>query len=50
MTDNVVQQAVFGQLRALYEGMPKGGIPDRIWGLLLALERVELAAKREHKR
>ena len=50
MTDSVVQQKVFGQLRAVYESMPKGGIPDRIWRLLLALEQVELAAKREQKR
>jgi hypothetical protein len=50
MTDNVIQQKVFGQLRHVYESMPKGGIPDRIWRLLLALEQVEITTKREQKR
>ena len=38
-------KAIGRQLRAENDARPKGGIPDRIWRLLLAIERCELGAK-----
>jgi len=38
-------KALGQQLRAENDARPKGGIPHRIWRLLLAIERSELAAK-----
>lgn len=35
------QHHLGGQLRATYANIPKGGIPDRIWKLLLLIERQE---------
>lgn len=42
MTDSHVQNHIGRQLRAVYESIPKGGIPDRIWRLLLSIEEAEL--------
>ena len=39
------QARIARQLRTLYESMPKGGIPDRIWALLLELERKVLVKR-----
>ena len=39
MLSQSAQDRIGRQLRAMYEDMPKGGIPDRIWRLLLAIER-----------
>lgn len=45
MLDTNAQARIARQLRALYESMPKGGIPDRIWALLLELERKVLVKR-----
>lgn len=36
-------KAIGQRLRAENDARPKGGIPSRIWRLLLAIERVELS-------
>lgn len=38
-------KAIGKKLRAEHAGRPKGGIPDRIWQLLLAIEQSELKGK-----
>lgn len=39
MLDGTAQKRIGKQLRAVYEQIPKGGIPDRIWKLLLTIEK-----------
>ena len=50
MLDGGERVGIGRQLRAMYESMPKGGIPDRIWKLLLSVERVEMHRKAMEKR
>ncbi len=45
MLSTIVQNEIGRQLRATYRNIPKGGIPDRIWKLLLCIERQEGAAR-----
>lgn len=45
MLDTNAQQRIGSRLRAVYEEIPKGGIPDRIWRLLLQIERKLSAGK-----
>jgi len=47
MLSSTVQNQIGHQLRATYANIPKGGIPDRIWKLLLRIEREEGAARFE---
>ncbi len=42
MLDRTEQVRIGQELRAMYESIPKGGIPDRIWRLLLSVEREEM--------
>ena len=49
MTDGIVRDQIGRELRAVYESIPKGGIPDRIWRLLLSMEQVELRQKARPK-
>lgn len=39
MLEDNVQASIGQKLRAMYEEMPKGPMPDRLWSLLLLLER-----------
>lgn len=39
MLNETAQDRIGRQLRSMYESIPKGGIPDRIWKLLLQIER-----------
>ena len=41
MLSITAQRDIGRQLRATYASIPKGGIPDRIWKLLLLIERQE---------
>ena len=50
MLNRTEQVGLGRQLRAMYEGIPKGGIPDRIWKLLLRVERLELHRAAKEKR
>lgn len=43
MGGNETHDRIGGELRRFYERMPKGGIPERIWVLLLLLEHDERA-------
>ncbi len=45
MLDRTSQVRIGRHLRAMYEGMPKGGIPERLWKLLLSVEQIELRKK-----
>ena len=38
MLNEATQDRIGRQLRAIYESIPKGGIPERIWLLLLLIE------------
>ena len=42
MLNRTERARIGSQLRAMYEAIPKGGIPDRIWRLLLSVEREEM--------
>ena len=44
MLSITAQHDIGRQLRATYADIPKGGIPDRIWKLLLLIERQQSAA------
>ena len=39
MINSTAEKLIGKQLRAVYEQIPKGGIPDRIWKLLLTIEK-----------
>ncbi len=39
MLDKTTQDALGREMRKRYDARPKGGIPDRIWRLLLAMEK-----------
>lgn len=49
MLDKVAMDVIAGQLRQVYEAQPKGGIPDPIWRLLLALEKSATLTPRERR-
>lgn len=38
MLNSIAQDRIGRKLRATYESIPKGGIPERIWKLLLRIE------------
>ena len=46
MLDRGIQGRLGLFLRRLYDDMPKGEIPGRIWALLLALEREAALAEK----
>ena len=37
--DGAVRSEIGSQLRRIYEAIPKGGIPQHLWQLLLTIER-----------
>ena len=49
MINEATRDRIGRQLRRTYEHMPKGGIPERIWLLLLLLEHDWNAKARQRK-
>lgn len=42
--DATTRAAIGRQLRTIYDRMPKGAIPERIWQLLIEIEKAERRA------
>ena len=49
MINDATRDRIGRQLRVTYERMPKGGIPERIWLLLLLIEQDWNAKARQRK-
>ena len=49
MLDKTAMDMIGGRLRKVFEAQPKGGIPEPLWRLLLALEKPAAVPPRERR-